>query len=126
MVQATVARNLRRVSIGSLDSFLHCWPRARAFFGEVKEVKNVTSDESIWGIPCSSDLKRNKNIFIIGAQADRGAFAGSCSRRVSSVHHFELITKILCHFTLGGTPATGQRNSFFVLISSTLRNRRGS
>jgi hypothetical protein len=61
----------------------------------------MTSDDSIW-VPCPSDLKRNKNIFIIGAQVDRGAFAGSWPRRVSSVHHFELATKILCHFTLGG------------------------
>jgi hypothetical protein len=35
MVQAAVARNLRRVGIGSLDSFLYCWARAPAFFGEV-------------------------------------------------------------------------------------------
>jgi hypothetical protein len=64
MVQATVARNLRRVSIGSLDSFLYCWPRAPAFFGEVN---NMTSDNSIWGVPCPSDLKRNTSIFIVGA-----------------------------------------------------------
>ena len=34
------------------------------FFGEVKD---MTSDDSIWGVPCPSDLKRNKNIFITGA-----------------------------------------------------------
>jgi hypothetical protein len=27
------------------------------------------------GIACPSDLKRNENIFVIGAQVDRGAFA---------------------------------------------------
>jgi len=36
----------------------------------------MTSDDSIWGVPCASDLKCSKNIFIIGAQVDRGAFAG--------------------------------------------------
>jgi hypothetical protein len=64
MVQAAVARNLRRVSIGSLDSYLYCWPRAPAFLGEVK---NMTSDNSIWGIPCPSDLKHNENVFIVSA-----------------------------------------------------------
>jgi hypothetical protein len=63
-VQAAVARNLRRVSIGSLDSFIYCGPRAPAFFAEVKD---MTSDDSIWGVPCPSDLKRNENIFITGA-----------------------------------------------------------
>jgi hypothetical protein len=64
MVLAAVARNLRRVSIGSLDCLLYCWPRAPAFFGEVK---NMTSDNSTWRVPCPSDLKRNENVFIIGA-----------------------------------------------------------
>jgi len=30
----------------------------------------MTSDDSIWGVPCPSDLKRNKNILIIGAQVN--------------------------------------------------------
>jgi hypothetical protein len=47
MVQAAVARNLRRVSIGSLDSFLYCWPGAPEFFDAVK---NMTTDDSICGI----------------------------------------------------------------------------
>jgi hypothetical protein len=111
----------------------------------------MTSDDSIGGVPCPSDLKRNENIFITGAseqlrrktfalilersapeervtnQSDRGAVLrsqrcrfNSASRagerapqstaelsrdlgpRVSSVYHFASITKILCHFTLGG------------------------
>jgi hypothetical protein len=33
------------------------------------EVKNMTTDDSIWGIPCPLDLKRNENIFIIGAKS---------------------------------------------------------
>jgi len=36
----------------------------------------MTTDDSIWGVPCPSDLKRNENIFITGAQVDRGAFRG--------------------------------------------------
>jgi hypothetical protein len=27
----------------------------------------MTSDDSIWGVPCPSDLKRSENVFIIGA-----------------------------------------------------------
>jgi hypothetical protein len=27
----------------------------------------MTTDDSIWGVPCPSDLKRNENVFIIGA-----------------------------------------------------------
>jgi hypothetical protein len=73
MVQAAVARNLRRVSIGCLDSFLYCWPRASAFFGEVK---NMTSDNSIRDVPCPSDLKRNENVFIIGAASRPRSFRG--------------------------------------------------
>ena len=66
MVQAAVARNLRRVSIESLDSFLYYWPRAPEFFDAVK---NMTTDDSIRGIPCPLDLKRNENIFIIDAKS---------------------------------------------------------
>ena len=35
----------------------------------------MTSGNSIWGVPCPSHLKCNENVFIIGAQVDRGAFA---------------------------------------------------
>src|ERR1700685_828778 len=37
----------------------------------------MTSDDSIWGVPCPSDLKRNANIFITGAskQVIRKTFA---------------------------------------------------
>ena len=63
-MQAAVARNLRRVSIGCLDPLLYDWPERPLSF----EVKKMTTDDSIWGAPCPSDLKRNKSIFIIGAQ----------------------------------------------------------
>jgi len=28
----------------------------------------MTSDDSLWGVPCSSGLKRNANIFITGTR----------------------------------------------------------
>jgi hypothetical protein len=47
-----------------ISQFSLCrWPRAPAFFGELK---NMTNEDSIWGVPCPSDLKRNQNVFIIG------------------------------------------------------------
>jgi len=36
----------------------------------------MTTDDSIWGVPCPSDLKRNKNVFIIGATHSGGSHGG--------------------------------------------------
>jgi hypothetical protein len=60
----------------------------------------MTGDNSIWAVPYPSDLKRNENVFIIGAQVAGGAFTESWPLHRSAIP--ESMLKILCHFTLGG------------------------
>ena len=86
----------------------------------------MTGDTAIWGFPYPSDLKRNENVFIIGAQVDGGTFARSWTRRVSSLHHFESIRKILCHFTLGGTCCDWTTKQFFRIDKQRPRDGCGA
>jgi hypothetical protein len=59
MAPAAVARNLRRVSIGSFDSLVYSWPRAAHVFGEVNLVLGAVGHHETGLLP-SGTFKRNK------------------------------------------------------------------
>ena len=73
----------------------------------------MTNDDSIWRELVLLDLSVATMSSSFGAQVHRRAFAASWLRRVSSVRHFESITKIVCHFTVGGTCCDWTTKQFF-------------